>query len=1135
MQCPKCQFENRENAKFCGECGYRFEATCPECGAKNRAENKFCDECGYNFKTHKETTAEILEEESLPLPTTAEKSPRVLSPVIGERKHVTALFSDLSGYTTMSERLDPEEIKEITGKIFDEVSKIISKYEGFVEKFAGDAVMALFGATEAHEDDPVRAIKAAREIHNRVNSLSPQYEERIEQPLVMHSGINTGLVVTGDIDLEKGTHGVAGDTINVAARLSSLGMADDILVGPDTYYQSEGYFDFKELEPAAVKGKSKPIRIYKVIAQKEQPIKIHRLHGFQAELIGRTVEMNQLAGATRKLKEGAGTIFSIYGPAGTGKSRLVKEFKESLNLDEIQWLEGHAYPHSQNIPYSSLIDLLNRSLQIEEGDLPERVKEKIESGISSLVGENTDFIPYIGSLYSLSYPEIDEVSPAFWKEQLQKAIQAILSSLAQQAPTIIRLEDLHWADPSFLELIRLLLLESRDPILFLCVYRPVISLFTSHQVNAMSNPYREIRLNDLSASESQGMIASLLQTDKIPSKLQHFLQDKVEGNPFYLEEIINSLIESDTLIRDNGDWKLTKEITESEISSTIHGVISGRLDRLEKESKRILQEASVIGRTFFYEILNRITELEQQIDQSLRSLERLDLIRARALQPDLEYIFKHALTQEVVYNGLLKKERRAIHERIGQVMEQLFHDRLPEFYETLAFHFKQGESILKAVEYLMKSAEKSVRRYAVEEAHQYYKEAFDILSNKPDKSRKDEQLIIDLIIKWSLVFYHRGDWGGLDKVLSANIDLAESIDDKARLGMFYAWHGFIIAGARGKLRDSYQYLTRALELGETIGNQQIIGYACTWLNWACSDLGLLDEAIIFGERAQEIAKIQELDHYLFFKSLAGLGQTYWFKGESKKNYEIGRILLDYGKKHSNIRSLVVGHVYTGCGNLAAGNFTLAVECFKRAVEAAADPFYSHWGRIFLGTTYVLIGQFREAEETLREIVSYCENYSCEYIRPFACGFFGIVMIEKGQWSQGLKMIEEARQSSMENERKAVHALMEYILGKVYLQIVQGEGSKSLSFLAKNIGFLMKNVPFASQKAETHFNKAIEVAKEIGANGIQAQAYLDLGLLHRAKKRDALAKKCISDAIKIFEECEAKGYLEKAKEIIASLS
>jgi len=261
LECPQCQIENRENAKFCGECGYRFEVTCPECGTKNRAENKFCDECRYNFKTHKDTSAEIFEKESSPLPTTTEKSSRDLSPIIGERKHVTALFSDLSGYTAMSERLDPEEVKEITGKIFDEVSKIISKYEGFVEKFAGDAVMALFGATEAHEDDPVRAIKAAREIHNLVNSISPQYEERIEQPLVMHSGINTGLVVTGEVNLEKGTHGVAGNTINVAARLSDLGIADDILVGPDTYYQSEGYFDFKEIEPATVKGKTKPIRI----------------------------------------------------------------------------------------------------------------------------------------------------------------------------------------------------------------------------------------------------------------------------------------------------------------------------------------------------------------------------------------------------------------------------------------------------------------------------------------------------------------------------------------------------------------------------------------------------------------------------------------------------------------------------------------------------------------------------------------------------------------------------------------------------------------------------------------------------------------------------------------------------------
>jgi len=1054
-------------------------------------------------------------------------------PIASERKHVTALFSDLSGYTAMSEILDPEEVKEITGKIFDEISKIIGKYEGFVEKFAGDAVMALFGATEAHEDDPVRAIKAAREIHNLVNSLSPQYEERIEQPLVMHTGINTGLVVTGDINLEKGTHGVAGDTINMAARLSDLGNAGEILVGPDTYFQSEGYFDFKELEPAAVKGKSDPIRIYKVIAQKEQPIKIHRLHGFQADLIGRTVEMNQLADAARKLKAGNGAVFSIYGPAGTGKSRLVKEFKESLNLDEIQWLEGHAYPHSQNIPYFPLIDLLNRSLQIEEGDPPERVKEKIESGMSSLVGENTDFIPYIGSLYSLSYPEIDEVSPAFWKEQLQKAIQTILSSLAQQAPTIIRLEDLHWADLSFLELIRLLLSESRDPILFLCVHRPIISLFSSHQISAMTHPYQEIRLQDLSASESQGMIASLLQTDKIPSELHRFLQDKVEGNPFYLEEVINSLIESETLVRDNGDWKLTRAITESEISSTIHGVISGRLDRLEKESKRILQEASVIGRTFFYEILNRITELEHQIDQSLRSLERLDLIRARALQPDLEYIFKHALTQEVVYNGLLKKERRVIHERIGFVMEQLFHDRLPEFYETLAYHFKQGQSIIKAVNYLMKAGEKSLKRYAIEEAHQYYLEAFNLLSNKTEKAREDELLLIDLIVEWAMVFYYRADCKGWEKIFWDHKALAETLGDNERLGMFYAWLGFGL-WFRERYTNSYEYLCKAIQIGEEIKNQKIIGYGCTWLCWTCAELGLLDEAITHGKRAQKIAKILESDQYLYFKSLAALAHTHIYKGESKKALDAGQMLLDYGHKHSNIRSISIGYQFIGYSHFIAGDYPLAIEYVQKAIQISVDPLYSMGGNLLMGFSHAFLGEFQKIGETAKQNWEFLQDVGCEVWGTVAEILVGLTYIANGQMSQGLKMIENVRDAYQKNKRRGRLAMSEYILGKIYLQIVEGENLPSFSILARNIGFMVKNVPAAGKKAEDHFKRTIEIAKEIGAKSWMAVSYLDLGFLHKTKKRTDQAKECISKAIKLFEQCEATVYLKQAKEALVSL-
>jgi class 3 adenylate cyclase/tetratricopeptide (TPR) repeat protein len=1126
MECPNCQLDNREGAIFCLECGAELGIKCPGCEKSLPPRAKFCDACGRDLRQPQETKPQITE------PASAEDSPPP-KPIPSERKHITALFSDLSGYTAMSERLDPEEVKEITGKIFDEVSKIISKYEGFVEKFAGDAVMALFGATEAHEDDPVRAIKAAREIHKRVNALSPQYEERIEQPLVMHSGINSGLVVTGEVNLEKGTHGVAGDSINVAARLSALGAADDILVGPDTYFQSEGYFDFKEMEPATVKGKSKPLRIYKVIAQKEQPIKIHRLHGFQADLIGRTVEMNQLADAARKLKAGSGAVFSIYGPAGTGKSRLVTEFKESLNLDEIQWLEGHAYPHSQNIPYYPLIDLLNRSLQIEEGDSPERLKEKIESGISSLVGENTHFIPYIGSLYSLSYPEIDEVSPAFWKEQLQKAIQAILSSLAQQAPTIIRLEDLHWADPSFLDLIRLLLSESRDSILFLCVYRPIISLFSSHQVSAMTHPYQEIRLQDLSASESQGMVESLLKTETIPAELQCFLQDKVEGNPFYIEEVINSLIESDTLIRDNGNWKLTRSLTESEISSTIHGVISGRLDRLEKESKRILQEASVIGRTFFYEILNRVTELKKQIDQSLRSLERLDLIRTRAMQPDLEYIFKHALTQEVVYNGLLKKDRRVIHERIGLVMEQLFQDRLPEFYETLSYHFKQGQSVLKAVTYLMKAGEKSLKRYAVEEAHQYYQEAYVIISNKTNKTREDELLLIDVVLDWSLVFYYRADCKSWEKLFIDHRVLAETAKDKERLGMFYAWLGLCLF-FREKFADSYTYLRKAFKIGKELENKKIIGYACAWLSWTCSELGLYDEAIAQGQRAQEIAAALKSDQYLYFKSLAALAHTYIYKGDSRKALEIGQILLEYGQKHSNLRSIFMGYSYIGYSNFITGDLTSAIEYSQKAVQVSVDPLYSTTGKLLLGFSHAFYGNFQEIEDLAKQTQRFCQDAGCGAWGAMAEILLGITYISSGQMSKGLEMVRAVRDSYQKNGRKGQLALPEYLLGKIYLQIVEGNNLPNFLTLARNIGFMVKNVPAADKKAEGHFKRAIEITKEIGSINYMARAYFDLGRLHKAKKRTNQAIQCLSRAIDLFEQCEADVFLQQAKKELDSL-
>jgi len=1100
--------------KFCGECGARLERICPKCNFPNPPQFKFCGECGQ--KLEKEEAIE-------------RKEPSIE----GERKQVTVLFSDLSGYTAISERLDPEEVKEIMKEIFGGITSVVNKYDGSIQKFIGDAVVAFFGVPKAHEDDPVRAIRAAREIHSFVEAMSPRVEERVGRSLSMHSGINTGLVVTGQVDQDGGTTGVLGDTINLASRLSGLAKAGEILVGSVTYQLGEGHFIFERLEPAQVKGKAEAVQVYRLLSTKEKPLTLHRTFGLRADLIGRKADLAQLQEAVQRLRQGKGAIFSICGDAGTGKTRLLEEFRATLDLNEIQWREGHAYAYSQNIPYFPLIDLLNRAWQIEEGDSPEKVRKKIESGVEDLIGKKEDMISYVGSLYSLSYPEIEGVSPEFWRSGLLKAVQAILFALAQSGPTVICLEDLHWADPSSLDLLRSILSEFSHPVLFICAYRLPFSLFTSHQLGTLGKSYQEIKLQDLSPSDTQDMMESLLKSKAIPQELRKFIQEKVEGNPFYLEEVINSLIESGTLTRDNGNWRLSRPIGESDISPTVQGVISGRLDRLEKEMKRILQEASVIGRAFLYEILNKITELKERLDHHLHRLEQFDLIRTRSIQPDLEYVFKHALTQEVVYSGLLKRERQAIHERIALVMEQLFHERLSEFYETLAFHFKRGQSLQKAVDYLMKSGEKSLKRYAVEESHQYYKEAFDLLSDKPEKSKAEKEILIDLLIKWALVFYYRGDFKGMFDLLIAHVGLAESLNDRARLGMFYAWLGFGFYGI-GKPTDAYAYLSNALAIGEEIDSQQIKGYACCWLTWTCAELGLLDEAIAFGERNQQIFSFLESDPYLYFKSLGGIGHTHLYKGEKKRNSQIAKDLIEYGRKHSNIRCLVVGHICMGYGHFAAGDFESAIKCFKSATDVSADPFYSQWPRLFLGASYLLRGQLQEAEEALQEVVSFCQNLSCGLLQPAACAFLGVPMIAKGHMSEGLGMIEDARQSLVDNNRKYFSNLTEYILGKVFLNIVERAGPMSITAMAKNIGFLIKNVPFASKKAEEHFHRAIEVAQEIGAKGTMGTASLDLGLLYRTKGKTDQARKCLSEAAQIFEQTEAEGFLKQAKEALASL-
>jgi len=1113
MECPKCQSKNPQGIKFCGECGAKLERICPACRHSNLPQFKFCGQCGQ--KLNGEKTKESL-----------------LPGIESERKQVTVLFSDMSGYTALSEKLDPEEVKEITTQIFSAISQVIAEYEGFVEKFVGDAVMALFGVPEAHEDDPIRAIKVAKRIHDLVNKISPDLEKRIGEFLSMHTGITTGLVVTGEVNIKNGTHGVAGDPINLASRLSNLAKSGEILIDPYTYRQAEGHFSFESLEPKTLKGKTAPVQIYRVLEQKERPITMHRLSGLRADLIGREAQIAELREAVENLWSGKGRIFFICGDAGIGKSRLVGEFKATLDLEKIQWLEGHAYPYAQSIPYFLLKDLLHSVFKTQEGVSPDKLRMRIESVVENLIGKKDGIVPYIGSLFDIRYPEVENIDPESWKKQLHEAARKIFTALVQRAPTIFCLEDLHYADPSFVELLRHVLLNTWKPAIVLCISRPMFNLFTSQELSgSLGKVYREIRVEDLSSSEAQKMLKSLLKTESIPTYLSQLVWDKAEGNPFYLEELVNSLIESGTLVRDNGNWKVSRPIKESEISSTINGVISARLDRLDYKEKRIIQEASVIGRAFLYEILKSITELRRGIDECLNALERLDLIRTKSLQPYMEYIFKHALIQEVTYNGLLKTHRKEIHLRIAMVMEKLFHERLSEFYEALAFHFRQGGSFYKALDYLIKSGEKSRGRYSLGESHKYFKEAFDMLSGKSLETKDDKILLVDLLLKWAPVFNYRGAYSELIDLFRAHEHLAGSIDDKERLGMFYTWIGLALWGG-GNYRDSYRILIKALDLGEQLQSNKVIGHSCAWLSRACVDLGLLEDAVSFGSRAQEISLVLKSDRELFRYSAFGLGYAYYFMGKSEKADELGKLLLDYGQKQTDIRMIAMGHVCIGMGRAAAGDLLSAIKSFQKAVQISIDPLLTYIGKLLMGYCYLGSEQLKKAEEILEDVIRFSEDSGFEFVRTAARGFQGIVLIAKGNLSQGICIAEEVTKEFLKKGNRYRYALFNYMIGKVYRRIYQRKGSKNLSSLLSNFGFLVKNASIANKKAEDYLNEAITVANEIGAKSLLGQAALELGALYKAKGMSAQAQKYISEAIQIFQQCHAELFLKQAKEALA---
>jgi class 3 adenylate cyclase/tetratricopeptide (TPR) repeat protein len=702
---------------------------CSSCGGPSPYGGQFCNACGHKLEDVPAKEKPTLSTES-------------------ERKHVTVLFSDISGYTAMTEKLDPEEVKEITGRVFGEVSKVVSRYEGFIEKFIGDAVMALFGVPQSHEDDPVRAVRAAREIHEIVASISPNYEKRIGRPLAMHTGIYTGLVVTGEVNLEKGTHGVVGDTINTAARLSGLAKPGEIVVGHDTYQRVKGHFNFEPLEPTTVKGKSEPVQVYRLTGTKEIP---ERSIGISSTLVGREKELNRLELQILRLIDGTGGIVTITGEAGIGKSRLMAELHRTAAVKKTMFLEGRALSIGRSLSFYPIIDALKHWSRIREEDTDTEAQRKLEKAIRAIHPEEVNEVfPFIATLMGMKLTgKHAQRMKGLEGEALEKLIFKNMRELiikgSEISPTVIYIEDFHWVDTSSLELIEALFrLVEEYKILFILVFRPGYADTGERIIKSIEENYpshwTRIDLDPLNETESETLFSNLLRIKGLPHHIRDQILQRAGGNPFFLEEVVRSLIDEGAVVLERGEYQVTDKIKHVVIPQSIHALIMTRIDRLDEATRNLVRVASVIGRNFFYRILAEAASNIEEVDRRLGYLKEIQLIRERKRMEELEYLFKHALAQEAAYESILIQRRKEIHNKVAQSIEKVFNERLHEFYGMLAYHYSMGEDLDKAEEYMIKAGEEAMKSAASSEALGYFEEALTIYRSKFGEKASPEKI-----------------------------------------------------------------------------------------------------------------------------------------------------------------------------------------------------------------------------------------------------------------------------------------------------------------------------------------------------------------------------------------------------------
>jgi class 3 adenylate cyclase/tetratricopeptide (TPR) repeat protein len=1122
MDCPSCGHSNASAARFCGNCGEALRRTvsCPNCAASNPEGQKFCNACGASLEASAE--ALVTDQEAAPPPDWSVAPPDHLAAKIraggpameGERKQVTVLFADVMGSMELAERCDAEEWRQIMDRFFGILCEGVHLFEGTVDKFTGDGIMALFGAPIAHEDHAQRACFAALRLTDDLAEFAAELRRTKGLNFLVRMGLNSGEVVVGGIGEDLGMEYTAvGHTVGLAQRMEQLAEPGKAYLTEYTGELVQGYLALSDLGEFEVKGSSRPLRVHELtgVGAARGRLDISQARGF-AKFVGRTEEMKILENAFEQAKEGEAQVIGIVGEPGVGKSRLCHEFTQRWRAKGTPVYHTSGLAHTQSVPLMPVMHLMRSYFDITEQDSEKRARERIAGKLLLLDDTLVEDLPLIFDFLAVPDPERPppRMDPDAQRRQLLGVVKRLIRAQSASEPGINLYEDLHWIDPAS----EAFLANHVDAVqgtrsLTIVNFRP------EYRADWMSKPYySQIALVPLGPEAIGEMLDDLLGADPSLAELPEVLRERTGGNPFFLEEVVLSLAEGGSLVGERGAYRLARPIEAAVVPASVQVLLSARMDRLGRGEKAVLQSASVIGKEFSQSVLGKVSGLEPaDLEDALRELVAAGFIYEQEIYPESIYTFKHPLTQEVAYGSQLGGRRAADHAAVAKAIAEQNPERLDERASLIAEHWEAAGETLEAARWNARAAAWTGTRDPTE-SHRHWRKVRELADHLPESEETTAlglaTRIFLLQFGWRLGMTH----DEAEELFNQGEQLAaRSGDIKSRallLGVYAALRGI----NDGDIEAMAELGSQAIALAEESGDE-FTYMAVSGVTYGMFLTGEQRRAVATLDRAMELVGHDPnaegpgtvgcpYGWCLIFKGgyLCGLGEL----DEASKLIERG---IDLCRERGDIESVGWGHMWSFWRHYHAGENDGALSHAQQALdigERLGDSFSRTWSWAFLGGAEMLQGHWDQAIAALERALEMSrEQRTAVDGRGWSRFWLGEAYLGLGDTDRAIDLIREGLEAMRSQKQPFPTAYGHLILGRTLLT--------------------SPGAP-AAEEAAAELAQAMEIAREREFRTLEPLVHVELAKLAEFDEDDTARQRELREALDLFTAIGASGHVDR---------